>query len=57
MTFRIEPKGEIFPGEGLTQKIERTIRDVIKLRGNVQWLDRGTIPEGARTIEDQRTWE
>jgi phenylacetate-CoA ligase len=57
MTFRIEPKGDAPPGERLTEKIERTIRDVIELRGNVQWVDPGTIPEGARTIEDQRTWE
>ena len=37
--------------------VERSIRDVMKLRGEVQVAPRGTILEGAKKIEDQRTWE
>jgi phenylacetate-CoA ligase len=57
MTFRIEPKEEVSHPETLTEEIERAIRDVMKVRGDVQFVPRGTIPEGARKIEDQRTWE
>ncbi len=33
------------------------IRDVMKLRGEVRVVPPGTIPEGARKIEDQRKWD
>jgi phenylacetate-CoA ligase len=57
MTFRIELKENVPPLEPLKETMERSIRDVMKLRGEVQFLPRGTIPEGSKTIEDQRTWD
>jgi len=57
MTFRIELKEEVLQPEKLKEEIESSIRDVMKLRGNVQFTPKGTIPEGAKKIEDQRTWE
>jgi phenylacetate-CoA ligase len=57
MTFRIELKEEVSQIDKLKEAMERSIRDVMKLRGDVQFLPKGTIPEGAKTIEDQRTWE
>ena len=57
MTFRIELKGEVLQTEKLKEEIENSIRDVMKLRGDVQFTPKGTIPEGAKKIEDQRTWE
>jgi phenylacetate-CoA ligase len=57
MTFRIELKEEASQPEKLKEEIERSIRDVMKVRGNVEFVPKGTIPEGARKIEDQRTWE
>jgi phenylacetate-CoA ligase len=57
MTFRIELKEEIPPPEKLKEEIEKSIRDVMKVRGDVQFVPKGTIPEGAKKIEDQRTWE
>ena len=56
MTFRAELE-EAPPDEGLKEEIEKTIRDIIKLRGEVQFVPAGTIPEGAKKIDDQRTWE
>jgi len=56
MTFRVEPKEEVIKPEKLKDEIERSIRDVIKVRGDVQFIPKGTIPEGAKKIEDQRTW-
>jgi phenylacetate-CoA ligase len=57
MTFRIELKEEISQAEKLEEEIEKSIRDVMKVRGNVQFVPKGAIPEGAKKIEDQRTWE
>ena len=57
MTFRIELKEEVPQPETLKAEIERSIRDVMKVRGDVQFIPKGTIPEGAKKIEDQRTWE
>ncbi len=57
MTFRIELKEEISQPEKLKEEIEKSIRDVTKLRSNVQFVPKGTIPDGAKKIEDHRTWE
>jgi phenylacetate-CoA ligase len=57
MTFRIELKEEISQPEELKEEIEKSIRDVTKLRSNVQFVPKGTIPDGAKKIEDHRTWE
>ncbi|MGA2314961.1 MAG: AMP-binding protein [Thermodesulfobacteriota bacterium] len=57
MIFRIEFKEEVLQPEKLKEEIEKTIRDVMKVRGDVQLVPKGTIPEGAKKIEDQRTWE
>ncbi len=57
MIFRIELKESILQTRALEQQIEQSIRDVMKIRGHVQSVPTGTIPEGAKKIEDQRTWE
>jgi len=57
MTFRIELKEEVPQPQKLKEEIERSIRDVMKVRGEVQFVLKGSIPEGAKKIEDQRTWD
>ena len=57
MIFRMEFQEAIHPTRALEQQIEQSIRDVMKIRGHVQSVPKGTIPEGAKKIEDQRTWE
>ena len=57
MLFRIELKEEVSQIGKLKEAMERSVRDVMKLRGEVQFLPKGTIPEGSKTIEDERTWE
>jgi len=57
MTFRIELKEETSQPEKLREEIEKSIRDVTKLRGDVQFVRKGTIPDGAKKIDDHRTWE
>ena len=57
LTFRMELKGNISQTENLKEAIEKSIRDVMKLRGGVEFVPKGTIPEGEKKIEDQRTWD
>jgi phenylacetate-CoA ligase len=57
MIFRIELKEEVPQPDKLKQEIEQSIRDVMKVRGDIQFIPKGTLPEGAKKIEDQRTWE
>jgi phenylacetate-CoA ligase len=57
MILRIELQEEVRQPEKLKQEIEQSIRDVMKVRGDVQFIPKGTLPEGAKKIEDQRTWE
>jgi phenylacetate-CoA ligase len=57
MTFQVELKEEVSQPETLKSEIEQSIRDVMKVRGNVQFVSKGAIPEGAKKIEDRRTWE
>ena len=40
-----------------TAALEAGIRDVMKLRGSVSVVPAGTIPEGAKKILDERTWD
>lgn len=57
MMFRVEIKEEGISLEKLKDEVEKSIRDVIKMRGDVQFVPKGTISEGSRKIEDQRSWE
>jgi phenylacetate-CoA ligase len=57
MTFLIELTGEEGQSDKLREGIERSVRDIMKVRGEVQFVPKGTIPDGGKKIEDQRTWE
>jgi len=57
MTFRVELQEEVLQPEKLKSQMEQSIRDVMKVRGDVQFVSKGTIPEGAKKIEDRRKWE
>jgi phenylacetate-CoA ligase len=56
LTLRVElAAGAI--AEDARAALEAAIRDVMKLRGGVAIVPAGTIPDGAKRIDDQRTWE
>jgi phenylacetate-CoA ligase len=57
MTFQVELRDENVDKEKLREAIQDTIRDVMKVRGDVEFVPQGTIPEGAKKIEDKRTWD
>lgn len=56
LTFRIELAEGVESG-AVTPALEAAIRDVMKLRGQVEVVPRGAIPEGAKKISDERKWD
>ncbi len=56
ITFYIELENEHIDREKLKERLETAMKDALKLRGKVQFVPRGSIPEGAKTIEDKRAW-
>lgn len=57
MTFQVELKDEEVDKEKLKRDIHNTIRDVMKVRGGVEFIPQGTIRDNDKTIEDKRTWD
>jgi phenylacetate-CoA ligase len=56
LTFRVELAGGADPA-AVTSAAETAIRDVMKLRGGVEVVAPGSLPEGAKKIVDERTWD
>ncbi len=54
MTLRVEVAGAT---DGLAVAIANSIRDVTKLRGEVQWVALGDLPNDGKVIEDARKYE
>jgi len=60
MTFQVETLGSENAGAahaGLDQRISEAIRDVTKLRGTVQLLAPGSLPNDGKVIEDARSYK
>jgi phenylacetate-CoA ligase len=56
LTLRVE-LGAGVAAEGARAALEAAIRDVMKLRGSVDVIPAGTIPDHAKKIDDRRTWD
>jgi phenylacetate-CoA ligase len=57
MTLQVELKDEDIDKEKLKEDLKNTIRDVMKVRGDVEFFPRGALPEVGKKIEDKRTWD
>lgn len=57
MVFVVELQEGIEPTDGLCERIETAIPQSMRVRGKVQFVERGTLPEGFKKIDDRRTWE
>jgi phenylacetate-CoA ligase len=53
MTLSIERDG---PDAGLASAVEATVKELTKLRGEVKFVDRGTLPNDGKVIEDLRKY-
>jgi phenylacetate-CoA ligase len=50
--------GEVVPELGdFATRIADALRDEVKVRGEVRFVAAGTIPEGAKKIDDRRVWK
>ena len=57
MTFQVEAAAAGAAHAGLDQRISEAIRDVTKLRGTVQLLQPGSLPNDGKVIEDARSYK
>lgn len=57
MIMYIELKEAIADQIGLKRKVEREIEEVLKVKGQVEFVQRGGIPDRAKKIDDRRIWE
>ena len=57
MTLQVEVAGGAAAQAGLDQRISEAIRDVTKLRGTVQLMDPGSLPNDGKVIEDARSYQ
>jgi len=56
MTFYIELENERIDKKRLKGHLQTAIKEALKLRGKVECIPKGSIREGAKTIEDRRDW-
>lgn len=56
MTFHIELETEHIDRERLKIRLQDAIKEALKLRGKVEFIPKGSIPDDAKTIEDKRDW-
>lgn len=54
MTLRCETRGG---GADMTARLEEAIREICKLRGTVELVEPGTLPNDGKVIDDVRTYE
>jgi phenylacetate-CoA ligase len=57
MRVIVELKQDISETLSLQRRMEREIEEMLGVRGSVQIVPRGTLPDRHRKIEDQRKWE
>ena len=60
MTLMVEtcpPPGDAASADGLSQRISEAIRDITKLRGAVQHVAPGALPNDGKVIEDARSYQ
>jgi phenylacetate-CoA ligase len=57
MTIYIELKEEVADRIGLKRSVEKEMEEVLKVKGQVEFVQRGGIPDRAKKIDDRRVWE
>ncbi len=57
MVVYVELKEEVTDPIGLKRRVEKEIEEVLKVKGQVEIVPRGGIPDRAKKIDDRRIWE
>lgn len=57
MVLMVELEDEGIDRNLLAEQLRNSIREIMKLRGEVEFVSAGTIPDKARKIDDRRKWD
>ncbi|MBI4767159.1 MAG: AMP-binding protein [Deltaproteobacteria bacterium] len=57
MTFRAELSQSCPDPKKWSEALKKVIQEILRVRGEVQILPKGSLPKEAKKIEDQRVWE
>jgi len=57
MVFKIELRDEAVNRDILRAKLERSIKEILNVKGDVEFVVRGAIFERHKKIDDQRKWD
>jgi phenylacetate-CoA ligase len=57
MTFRAELSQSCPDLKNLSEALKKVIQEILRIRGEVQFLPKGSLPLGTKKIEDKRVWE
>lgn len=57
LVYAIELSESVVQPDDLTRRIAETLRDEVKVRGEVRIVPVGTIPAGAKKLNDCRVWK
>jgi phenylacetate-CoA ligase len=57
MTLVCELREEVSDAGALAGRMEQTLKEVLRVSGNVRFQKPGSLPEGGKVIDDQRTWD
>ncbi len=56
MTFRAELSKPSPDPKKFIASMQKVIQEILRIRGEVQLLSKGSLPKGAKKIEDKRVW-
>jgi phenylacetate-CoA ligase len=57
MTFMAEISPSCPDQKKLAEDLKKEIQEVLRVRGEIKFLPKGSLPKGAKKIEDKRVWE
>ncbi len=57
MIFKVVLSKGISPSDDLAKQIEAAIPESMRVRGNVEFIERGSLPDNFPKIDDQRKWD
>ena len=57
MTFQVELKTTDLDREKLAGEIKAALKDVLRLKGEVEFVSPGTIPPDSKKVADERVWD
>jgi len=57
MTFQAELREPLSDTAGLEAGLKAALQEILRLKGLVEFVGSGTIPQGGKKVEDQRVWD